>query len=145
MILAFLYFRKKNDTFRGEKILACFLTNFLSAIVDCGVSLFELFIIGIGSIVFFTNVGSSITSYSDSSRTSIVGVGTTFIDNVYKVVGVTTVIGDAVGVGQTTLTRVTVSVSNNSISSGSSDFYTKLISYDCCHFSTLFVLFMRYQ
>ena len=74
-------------------------------------------------IVQDSNVGSSITSYSDSSRTSIVGVGTTFIDNVYKVVGVTTVIGDAVGVGQTTLTRVTVSVSNNSISSGSSDFY----------------------
>ena len=74
-------------------------------------------------IVYESNVGTSITSYSDSSGSSIVGVGTTFIDNVYKVVGVTTITGDAVGVGSTTLTRVTVSVSDNSIGAGTSEFY----------------------
>jgi hypothetical protein len=64
-----------------------------------------------------------LTSYSDSSRSSIVGVGTTFIDNVYKVVGVTTITDNAVGIGLTTLVRVTVSVSDNSIAVGSSEFY----------------------
>jgi|694.fasta_scaffold02948_10 hypothetical protein len=74
-------------------------------------------------VVYESNVGTSLTSYSDSSRSSIVGVGTTFIDNVYKVVGVTTITDNAVGIGLTTLVRVTVSVSDNSIAVGSSEFY----------------------
>jgi hypothetical protein len=77
-------------------------------------------------VVTESNIGSPNTSYSSASGSpaTIVGVGTTFIDNVYRVVGVSTVIGDALGVGSTVLTRVTVSVDDNSsISTGSSEFY----------------------
>jgi len=77
-------------------------------------------------VVTDSNLNSPNISYSSASGSSetIVGVGTTFIDNIYEVVGVSTIIGDAIGIGSTVLTRVTVSVNDNSlISTGTSDFY----------------------
>ena len=51
-----------------------------------------------------------------------VGVGTSFIDNIYKVMSVENVTGSAIGVGETTLRRVTVSVSSTiGVSLGSSE------------------------
>jgi len=58
-----------------------------------------------------SNVGSARSSM-DYSDDSIVGIGTTFIDNVYRVAAVSGVTTDAVGFGQTALTRVIVSVAN---------------------------------
>ena len=44
---------------------------------------------GIASGYYFTvfdgNVGSGLTSYENTVGTSIVGIGTSFIDNIYKV------------------------------------------------------------
>jgi len=58
-----------------------------------------------------SNVGSARSSM-DYDDDSIVGIGTTFIDNVYRVAAVSGVTTDAVGFGQTALTRVIVSVAN---------------------------------
>ena len=77
-------------------------------------------------VITESNVGSPNISYSSASGSTsdVVGVGTTFIDNIYRVVGVSTIVGDAIGIGSTLLTRVTVSVnSNSSISTGSSEFF----------------------
>ena len=60
-----------------------------------------------------SNVGSARSSM-DYDDDSIVGIGTTFIDNVYRVAAVSGVTTDAVGFGQTALTRVIVSVANTS-------------------------------
>jgi len=59
-------------------------------------------------IVKESSVGTSLTSLSSGS--SIVGVGTTCIDNVYKVVSSSTSQRTIVGVGTTTVNNVTVSV-----------------------------------
>ena len=67
--------------------------------------------------VFDSNVGSGLTSYEKAIGTSIVGIGTSFIDNIYKVHSAKNITGDAYGIGSTvgintTLRRVTVSVSS---------------------------------
>ena len=74
--------------------------------------------------VFDSNVGSGLTSYATATGITTVGIGTSFIDNIYRVRSVQTVTGDAVGVGSTTLIRVTVSVSSTAgVSIGSSTFF----------------------
>ena len=67
--------------------------------------------------VFDSNVGSGLTSYENAVGTSSVGIGTSFIDNIYKVHSAKNITGDAYGIGSTvgintTLRRVTVSVSS---------------------------------
>ena len=67
--------------------------------------------------VFDTNVGNGLTSYENAVGTSPVGIGTSFIDNIYKVHSAKNITGDAYGIGSTvgintTLRRVTVSVSS---------------------------------
>ena len=67
--------------------------------------------------VFDSNVGSGLTSYENAIGTSPVGIGTSFIDNIYKVHSAKNVTGDAYGIGSTVgintaLRRVTVSVSS---------------------------------
>ena len=66
-----------------------------------------------------SNVGfgttGGLTSYDDGIGSTIVGVGTFFIDNIYKVQSAKNITGPALlstGVGNTTLRRVTVSVSS---------------------------------
>ena len=56
-----------------------------------------------------SNVGSARSSM-DYDDDSIVGIGTTFIDNVYRVAAVSGVTTNAIGFGQTALTRVIVSM-----------------------------------
>jgi len=67
--------------------------------------------------VFDSNVGSGLTSYDDAIGITTVGIGTSFIDNIYKVHSAKNITGDAYGIGSavginTTLRRVTVSVSS---------------------------------
>jgi len=61
---------------------------------------------------FETNIGSGLTSYENAIGTSPVGIGTSFIDNIYKVHSAKNITGPAFGIGSTTLRRVTVSVSS---------------------------------
>ena len=61
---------------------------------------------------FETNVGSGITAYENAVGTSPSGVGTSFLDNIYRVHSAKTIQGPAFGIGSTTLRRVTVSVSS---------------------------------
>ena len=67
--------------------------------------------------VFDSNVGSGLTSYENAIGITTVGIGTSFLDNIYKVHSAKNVTGDAYGIGSTvgintTLRRVTVSVSS---------------------------------
>ena len=67
--------------------------------------------------VFDSNTGSGLTSYDNPIGITTVGVGTAFLDNIYKVHSAKNVTGDAYGIGSTvgintTLRRVTVSVSS---------------------------------
>ena len=67
--------------------------------------------------VFDSNTGSGLTSYDNPIGITTVGVGTAFLDNIYKVHSAKNVTGDAYGIGatvgiNTTLRRVTVSVSS---------------------------------
>ena len=61
---------------------------------------------------FETNVGNGLTAYENAVGTSPVGIGTSFLDNIYKVHSAKTIQGPAFGIGSTTLRRVTVSVSS---------------------------------
>ena len=61
---------------------------------------------------FETNVGNGITAYENAVGTSPVGIGTSFLDNIYKVHSAKNITGPAFGIGSTTLRRVTVSVSS---------------------------------
>ena len=61
---------------------------------------------------FETNVGSGITAYENAIGTSPSGIGTSFLDNIYKVHSAKTIQGPALGIGATALRRVTVSVSS---------------------------------
>mgnify|MGYP001243643690 CR=1 FL=1 len=61
---------------------------------------------------FDTNIGSGITAYENAVGTSPVGIGTSFLDNIYRVHSAKNVTGPAFGIGSTTLRRVTVSVSS---------------------------------
>jgi hypothetical protein len=67
--------------------------------------------------VFGSNTGSGLTSYDNPIGITTVGIGTSFIDNIYKVHSAKNITGDAYGIGttvgiNTTLRRVTVSVSS---------------------------------
>ena len=74
-------------------------------------------------IVHSSNVGNGLTSLNFSD--GIVGVGTTFIDNIYQVASVSIAQTAVPGVGLTNVTKVTISVSNynNLTGLGFSDFY----------------------
>ena len=61
---------------------------------------------------FETNIGSGLTSFENAIGTSPVGVGTSFIDNIYKVHSAKIIQGPALGIGATALKRVTVSVNS---------------------------------
>ena len=61
---------------------------------------------------FETNVGNGLTAYENAVGTSPVGIGTSFLDNIYRVHSAKTIQGPAFGIGATTLRRVTVSVSS---------------------------------
>lgn len=65
--------------------------------------------------VFNSNVGSGVTSLDETNNpgTGIIGIGSTFIDNIYRVAHVSTATTSAIGFGVTTVTRVTVSVSSH--------------------------------
>jgi len=73
--------------------------------------------------VFNSNVGSPLTSIDQNG--SIVGVGTSFIDNVYEVAAVSIAQTSVPGIGQTYVAKVTVSVTNyNGLTGiGFSNFY----------------------
>jgi hypothetical protein len=58
-------------------------------------------------------VGNGITSLDESG--SIISIGTSFIDNVYRVADVSIAQTIVAGVGTTTVSRVTVSITNNGI------------------------------
>ena len=75
---------------------------------------------------FETNVGNGLTAYENAVGTSPVGIGTSFLDNIYKVHSAKTIQGPAFGIGATTLRRVTVSVSSTEgIGIGSGGFFGK--------------------
>ncbi len=75
-------------------------------------------------IAYNTNVGGGLTSYSDATGTTSVGIGTSFIDNIYRVQSVETVLASAHGIGHTALRRVTVSVSSTEgVGIGSSSYF----------------------
>ena len=74
-------------------------------------------------------MGDGLTSYDDAIGITTVGIGTSFIDNIYKVQSVQNITGDAYGIGSTVgintvLRRVTVSVSSTeSVTGIGSGFY----------------------
>jgi hypothetical protein len=74
-------------------------------------------------VVYNSNVGRGVTSLNSSGST--VGVGSTFLDNVYQVADVSIAQTSTVGLGVTYVARVTVSISNyNGLSGiGVSNFY----------------------
>lgn len=74
-------------------------------------------------VVYNSNVGNGVTSLD--SLGSVVGYGSSFIDNIYQVASVSIAQTHAVGVGLTYVTKVTVSVDNyNGLSGlGYSNFY----------------------
>lgn len=57
-----------------------------------------------------SNIGNSMTSLANDG--SIIGIGTTGIDNIYQVVSVSTGVTDVYGVGSATVTKVAVSVAD---------------------------------
>ena len=59
-------------------------------------------------IVDNSNVGNGVTSLNDSG--SVVGLGTTYLDNIYRAVAVSIAQTDVQGIGLTYVTKVTVSV-----------------------------------
>ena len=102
--LQFDLFIPKNSTLRDTSVMP-------SAVTVSGIQSGYYF------TVFDSNVGSGLTSYENAIGTSPVGIGTSFIDNIYKVHSAKNVTGDAYGIGttvgiNTTLRRVTVSVSS---------------------------------
>jgi len=74
-------------------------------------------------VVRNSNVGKGLTSLNTGG--GVVGVGTTFIDNIYQVAAVSIAQTAVAGVGLTNVAKVTVSVSgyNNLTGLGFSDFY----------------------
>ena len=51
--------------------------------------------------IFDSNVGSGLTSYENAIGITTVGIGTSFLDNIYKVHSAKNVTGDAYGIGST--------------------------------------------
>jgi len=79
-----------------------------SGIVTSGLQVNDFFVIK------NSNVGTAMSSL-DYNDGSVVGIGSTRLDNVYRVAAVNyDHVTDAVGFGQTTVTQVTVSVANTS-------------------------------
>lgn len=75
-------------------------------------------------VISDSNVGNGLTSISRSG--SIVGIGTSFIDNVYEVYSTQVVNGNAFGIGSTTFLRVTTLVNSYAgITTGTNNFYGK--------------------
>lgn len=74
-------------------------------------------------VITDSNIGDGLTSEDENNVT--VGVGTTFIDNVYKVINVGTGTSEIPGIGVTYVTQVTVYVDdfNGIVSSGSTYCY----------------------
>ena len=74
-------------------------------------------------VIYNSNVGNGLTSINSDG--SIIGIGTNFIDNVYKAESVSIAQTDAVGFGLTYVAKVTVSVSsyNGLTGFGYSSFY----------------------
>ena len=74
-------------------------------------------------VVYNSNIGNGLASIDQSGST--VGIGTSFIDNVYQAVSVSIGQTDVIGVGLTYVAKVTVSVSNyNGLTGvGYSNFY----------------------
>ena len=73
--------------------------------------------------VFNSNIGNGLTSLDKDG--SVIGIGTTFIDNVYQVASVSIASTDAYGMGPTNVAKVVVSVSdyNGLTGTGYSNFY----------------------
>jgi len=61
-------------------------------------------------VVYDSNVGSGVTALDESGNT--IGVGNSFLDNIYRVADVSIATTSAIGVGTTTVARVTVSIAN---------------------------------
>ena len=74
-------------------------------------------------VVYNTNVGSGVTSLRQDG--SVVGVGSSFLDNIYEVSSVSIAQTDAIGFGVTYVAKVTVSVEdyNGLIGIGYSSFF----------------------
>jgi len=73
--------------------------------------------------VFNSNIGNGLTSLDEDG--SVIGIGTTFIDNVYQVASVSIASTDAYGMGPTNVAKVVVSVADyNGLNGiGYSNFY----------------------
>ena len=93
-----------------------------SGIVTSGLQVGDYFIVTNSNV----NVGTGFSSV-DYDTGAVVGVGTTFIDNVYRVAAVNySHVTDAVGFGQTSVTQVTVgigTVNPNLVGLAGSEFY----------------------
>lgn len=74
-------------------------------------------------VVYNSNVGNGVTSLNSSG--SVIGIGTTFLDNVYQAVSVSVGQTSTPGLGVTYVAKVTVSLSsyNNLTGIGFSNFY----------------------
>ena len=68
-----------------------------------------------------SNVGNASTSYDENNQ--IIGIGTTYLDNVYRVAKVSIASSTIAGVGATFVARVVVSVSNNQFSGIQTNYY----------------------
>ncbi|MGA1046374.1 MAG: hypothetical protein ACO3UU_00005 [Minisyncoccia bacterium] len=111
--IIFDFFIPKNSPLRDTSIISV-------GIATTGISGIKT---GYYFVVSNSNVGNGLTSLNTSG--GVVGVGTTFIDNIYQVSSVSIAQTSVVGVGITYVARVTVSVSNyNGLSGiGFSGFY----------------------
>jgi hypothetical protein len=74
-------------------------------------------------VVYNSNIGSGVTSLRQNG--SVVGVGTSFLDNIYEVAAVSIAQTSAVGFGVTYVAKVTVSVRNYNglVGTGYSNFF----------------------
>jgi hypothetical protein len=74
-------------------------------------------------VVYNTNIGSGVTSLRQDG--SVVGVGSSFLDNIYEVSSVSIAQTDAIGFGVTYVAKVTVSVEdyNGLVGTGYSNFF----------------------
>jgi len=98
--IVFDFFIPNNSILRDSKIVSV-------GIATTGISGIQT---GYYFVVSKSNVGKGLTSLNSSN--GIVGVGTTFIDNIYQVAAVSVAQTAVPGVGITNVAKVTVSVSN---------------------------------
>ena len=61
-------------------------------------------------IVYESNVGSGVTALDESGNT--IGVGNSFLDNIYRVADVSIANTSSIGIGTTNVARVTVSIAH---------------------------------